>query len=261
MSNFTFFWKSHNPFSQWYLCDFEVDGIKFNCAEQYMMYWKAKYFGDERMAMKILKSPSPKEQKRFGKKVKNFNVDFWEVVCKKIVYDGNYAKFTQNPKLLSHLMETGDSLLVEASPTDEIWGIALAEDDPRAQDQSQWLGRNYLGQILTDLRETLKKNPHSDFLFLRKRSHSTTFNDVKISVDPDSEVLILATDPLDYKDLLFEILQGENYITFTKIEKEKMGLTNGIHKCSITVTSFQSNHPEDPVEWDLSFNITNLQKP
>lgn len=41
---FVFFWKSHSPYSQWYIGDFTVNGITFNCAEQYMMYGKASKF-------------------------------------------------------------------------------------------------------------------------------------------------------------------------------------------------------------------------
>ena len=35
------------------------------------------------------------------------------------------AKFRQNPALAKRLMSTGGRTLVEASPTDKIWGIAL----------------------------------------------------------------------------------------------------------------------------------------
>src|SRR5579883_1488555 len=44
-AQFTFFW--HGPFSQWHGCTFRVDGVAYNCAEQYMMAQKAVLFGDE----------------------------------------------------------------------------------------------------------------------------------------------------------------------------------------------------------------------
>lgn len=38
---FTFFWGPSTVLSQWYACEFTVDGVTYNCAEQYMMHQKA----------------------------------------------------------------------------------------------------------------------------------------------------------------------------------------------------------------------------
>ena len=35
------FWKPPNPFGQWTESPFEIDGVTYNCAEQYMMAEKA----------------------------------------------------------------------------------------------------------------------------------------------------------------------------------------------------------------------------
>lgn len=43
MEKFTFFYRSHSPFSQWYPSEFVVDGLEFNCAEQYMMLKKRSF--------------------------------------------------------------------------------------------------------------------------------------------------------------------------------------------------------------------------
>ncbi|MDR6224627.1 NADAR family protein [Desmospora profundinema] len=158
--SFTFFWRSDSPFSQWYRSSFVVNGVTYNCAEQVMMHQKAVLFGDEIIADKILQSDSPAEQKRLGRRVKGFQADVWDQHRKSIVYEGNYAKFTQNPKLKQALLETAGTLLVEASPVDRIWGVGLAADDPRIQDPQQWRGSNDLGEILTRLREALIEESH-----------------------------------------------------------------------------------------------------
>ena len=89
---FTFFFGKDSPFSQWHPAQFEVDGVTYNCAEQYMMHQKAVLFGDDAMATKILKSSDPKEQKALGRMVSNFDPDKWDSECRKIVKAGSMAK-------------------------------------------------------------------------------------------------------------------------------------------------------------------------
>lgn len=155
MEKFTFFWKSYSPFSQWHPANFTINELSFNCAEQYMMYMKATLFNDEETAEKILNAVTPSEQKSLGRKVKNFDKELWESNCKKFVYDANYAKFTQNPELLGKLLKTKGTTLVEASPSDCIWGVGLAQDDPRIQNRETWRGTNWLGEVLTKVREDI----------------------------------------------------------------------------------------------------------
>lgn len=154
---FTFFYRTASEFSQWHPCEFEIDGHQFNCAEQWMMYGKATLFGDGEIAQQILKTSHPRDQKKLGRKVKDFDVTTWQANAKEIVYQGNYAKFTQNDKLKEVLLATAGTTLVEASPTDKIWGIGLAENDARAHSRETWQGTNWLGEVLTQLREDLLK--------------------------------------------------------------------------------------------------------
>ena len=151
---YEFFWSG--PFSQWYGSRFVIDGIPFVTAEQWMMFGKAKLFGDDDIAAKILLTTNPKEQKAIGRQVKNFNAKIWDDYAKTIVYEGNYAKFTQNPKLLVILMDTKYKILVEASPYDKIWGIGMGEEQAKITPANKWLGTNWLGEVLTQLRNDLK---------------------------------------------------------------------------------------------------------
>ena len=52
------------------------------------------------------------------------------------------AKFQSSPELSDYLGGAGDGVLVEASPTDLIWGIGLAADDEAAALPSRWPGQN-----------------------------------------------------------------------------------------------------------------------
>jgi len=57
-------------------------------------------------------------------------------------------KFSQNSELKNLLLQTGDSLLVEASPYDKVWGIGLNEQDAKYK---QWKGEKLLGYALMDV--------------------------------------------------------------------------------------------------------------
>jgi ribA/ribD-fused uncharacterized protein len=121
-----------------------------------MMAQKALLFNDVESHKMIMYSKSPDEQKGFGRRVKGFDKDKWEAICRQVVFDANMAKFTQNPKMLEELMYTDDLEIVEASPYDKIWGIGLHETDARCLDKSQWQGTNWLGEAIMSVREKLR---------------------------------------------------------------------------------------------------------
>jgi len=151
--DYWFFWGGE--FSQWCPSKFTIDETEYNCAEQYMMEQKAKLFGDEEMERKIMETDSPRKQKQFGKQVQGFVKETWENVARDIVKRANIAKFTQNPDLRVAFEVSKGKELVEASPEDTIWGIGLHESDERAWTKETWLGTNWLGEVLMDVREEL----------------------------------------------------------------------------------------------------------
>lgn len=163
---FLFFW-GHRPskngqvtascFSQWWEQEFTVDGITYKSAEHWMMAKKAELFGDHEVKEKILASKTPGEAKKWGRKVKGFKSELWDEMKYAIVLAGNISKFEQNPELKEFLLNTGDQIIVEASPVDPIWGIGLAADDEAAQFPERWKGENLLGFALMETRDKLKK--------------------------------------------------------------------------------------------------------
>ena len=141
--------------SQWYPCQFEVDGVTYTSAEQYMMAEKARLFGDEKIRTEILRTSDPRKCKALGRKVKNFDKAVWDKRKENIVRNGNFEKFMQNSALRSLLLSTGDKVLVEASPTDRVWGIGLGKNNPDALDPKKWRGQNLLGFILMAVRNEM----------------------------------------------------------------------------------------------------------
>lgn len=154
-----YFW--HEFLSQWNTNkdgspQFYENKIGFKSAEHYMMFNKAIIMNDLETAQLILESKTPRDAKALGRLVKNFNKELWDAECERVVYQGNLLKFTQNSNLLEKLLAFQDKILVEASPEDPIWGVALDENDPLILDESTWKGENRLGKVLTQLTQQLK---------------------------------------------------------------------------------------------------------
>lgn len=149
---FTYFLKQ-SPFTQWSMIPFTIEDQTFNCAEQWMMFCKAKLFNDLDCLSLIMEAKHPREQKELGRKVKGFNKEKWNEVARDFVYQGNLIKFKQNHEAREALFATKDTLLVEVNPKDEIWGIALTYS--QAISGKPWQGTNWLGEVLTKVRNDL----------------------------------------------------------------------------------------------------------
>ena len=160
-----YFW-GHTPnpkkmtaacFSQWYDCLFEVEGVQYHTAEQFMMASKARLFGDEEVFNEIMSADSPFDYKKLGRKIRGFDQELWDAHKYGIVVTGNKAKFGQNPDIREFLLSTGDAIIAEASPYDKIWGIGLKREDAQKGTVEQWLGENLLGCALMEVRDWLKE--------------------------------------------------------------------------------------------------------
>ncbi len=160
---YVFFWghqKSGSQvtkscFSQWYGSKFEEDGNEFITAEHYMMYHKAKLFGDTNACKRIVLASNPGGAKAIGREVLGFDQKLWDEKRVTIVVNANLAKFSQNPELKAFLLNTGSNVLVETSPVDKIWGIGLGQDNSASANPNTWKGLNLLGFALMEVRDQL----------------------------------------------------------------------------------------------------------
>lgn len=162
--DFLFFW-GHQPskdgkitkscFSQWWISNFIENDIIYKSAEHYMMAQKALLFNDNKAFEKIINCISPKDVKSIGREIKSFDAQIWDENKYQIVKKGNFLKFNQNQDLKNFLLSTNDKIIVEASPVDAIWGIGLAEDNPKAKNIHTWEGENLLGFALMEVRDEL----------------------------------------------------------------------------------------------------------
>ncbi|WP_195574386.1 NADAR family protein [Paenibacillus sp. 1001270B_150601_E10] len=164
---YLFFW-GHTPkdhtivdkacFSQWYPAAFIEDNITYHTAEHYMMAKKAELFQDIAIRDQIVEQSHPNQAKALGRKVRYFDEKVWDEHKFAIVQQGNLLKFSQHAPLMEYLLQTGDRILVEASPYDKVWGIGMAQDHPHAEQPARWRGENLLGFALMAVREQLRKS-------------------------------------------------------------------------------------------------------
>jgi len=126
---FIFYFGEESIFSHWYKCDFRISGQMYNCVGQYMMYRKALLFGDDQIAKKIMNSTSPSRHRMLGKQVAGFEKKLWHEHCRQYSFEGNLAKFSQNPLLKEKLLLAAGSF-AEASSYDRIWGVGLSLSNP-----------------------------------------------------------------------------------------------------------------------------------
>jgi ribA/ribD-fused uncharacterized protein len=164
IANVTAYYSKHDFPSHHYLCDFTVKGVKFSSMEQFMMYCKAMVFNDKKIAKEIMQTNNCQAQKMLGRDVKPYDEAVWEGWRRRVVFIGNREKYRQNHPLLLRLLETGDTLLVEASERDTLWGVGLKETDDRIADPKQWRGENLHGQIQMEVRAYFREHPEAKIL-------------------------------------------------------------------------------------------------
>jgi ribA/ribD-fused uncharacterized protein len=142
--------------------DTYVENYMFDSAEKFMMFNKALLFatGKNRehnidIANTIMKCKSQKNIKDLGRDVRGFDETMWIAAREDIVVNGNYFKFSQNPSLKTILINTGNRVIVEASPYDRIWGIGFVAKHANVN-KINW-GLNLLGKALMTVRYELTK--------------------------------------------------------------------------------------------------------
>ena len=152
---YTFYFGQDCPLSNFYLSPFDIDGIHFNCSEQYLQHTKAKMFNDETTAAKILSTSDPLQQKSLGRSVVGFNWNTWASLAPELVKRGLIQKFTQNVHPKDVLMQTQDTELVECSATDKFWGIGLSLNNKNKHLKDTWAGQNMMGKLLRQVRAVI----------------------------------------------------------------------------------------------------------
>lgn len=149
----------YSPFTVSYMNEDGVKSYEFKTVEHAVHFFKAMLFNDIETANKIIMTDYPKVAKNLGRTVKNFNDFTWNNNKEVIYFDVIKAKFTdeRNKDIRQKLIDTGESILVECSPYDRIWGIGYNKESSEfiCKEFDKW-GRNLLGKILMRVRDNIR---------------------------------------------------------------------------------------------------------
>lgn len=153
-----------------FIAPFEIDGVLYNCNEQFFHAQKALTFKDEKTKDNIMKEMNPRKQKKLGRRVHPFDDEQWRrgmfasmartisdclQVAYQFVVNATYAKFETHEDLRRQLLATGNREIAETSPFDKIWGVGMGRK--RAEDyKGEWPGQNLLGKAIMEVRERLR---------------------------------------------------------------------------------------------------------
>ena len=186
------FFGELNPFSNFHPSPFTVDNTQYKTSEHFIQSEKAKHYGDEHMANKIISTDSALDAKRLGHKLKKpKEVREWSEIAKEMCYPGMKAKFYQNTPLLLLLQSTDKQTLVEASH-DNIWGTGIPLRDINCLNRKHWKNIGILGEILMDIR---KESLHSSSNIMSPNSEDPSIT--QDMTDPNIKVSRLNQDMTD----------------------------------------------------------------
>lgn len=162
-----------------------ADTVVFRHSEQYYMYCKAVYFGDEDAASKIINADTATECKAAGRSVRGYSDKAWEKhdLKVRVMEEALWWKFgggqlegllersgagpagakvnTKEDRMKAlndlgrELLATGERQLVEAAGRDRYWGIGYKIKQGPHLFEKSW-GRNQLGKSLMAVRERLR---------------------------------------------------------------------------------------------------------
>ena len=157
-----------------------------------MMAQKARLFHDSERYTAILRATNPWECKDLGKQVTPFDSKAWDAVRYDVVKTANRAKYEQNPDLMARLLSTGDAILAEASPKDNIWGIGVDASAASEMNPLEWPGQNLLGKILMELRTEFsgKKTAPAETVLQLVRGDITKISDMEAIVNAANTSLL-----------------------------------------------------------------------
>ena len=148
--------SEYEPLSNWGNFPVTHQNITYPTLEHGFMHIKCVMNDDATSARSILDSPEPYMAKQIGDKVKI--KDIWDNKKSEEVMSGLLqSNFLSGSNLARELLETGNKHLAE-SGRNHHYACGLSITHKNILDRSSHTGNNRLGELLMDIRKTLRQN-------------------------------------------------------------------------------------------------------
>ena len=131
-----------------------IEGDLYHSVEQYYQMEKARFGNSVQSYNQLRETSTGMEAKRLSKWLSFGNLAGWYPdVAKSVMRKALQVKFGI-PEFRDLLLSTFPHVLAENN-VNMYWGVGLSPFDSRRFDQNQWLGQNWMGELLGELREEL----------------------------------------------------------------------------------------------------------
>jgi ribA/ribD-fused uncharacterized protein len=147
-----------------------INGRTYATLEQYIISEQALLFGDFDSYKIIMDEPDPQKCKKAGRNIKNYDENKWRAAFKETIFRGAYMRALCDEEFAGALLATGEDVLIEASPFDDVYGAGMKESELITPDGTlkvppqQWRAyksekqsENILGFVLMGVRDYLRK--------------------------------------------------------------------------------------------------------
>ena len=145
------FYGRFSPLSNFHPAVFDVEGVTYNCVEQYYQAQRAIFAKRRDIVQKILLAKDPVNMKSLGDQLKSSNTEWYTTQAVQVMRTGLSAKFSK-PYFKQFLVRTEQRRIIEANKYDQFWSCGLSSSDPKIKDINKWPGKNQLGKLLMELR-------------------------------------------------------------------------------------------------------------
>jgi N-glycosidase YbiA len=139
-------WQPFGCFSNFSPHGIEIHGIYWSTVEHY--YQAQKFVGsvDAVIIPVIRAATTPEEAAALGRCSSRKLRSDWDLVKTQVMREAVFKKFFTHTDIREILLNTGNEVLVENSPTDYFWGCGADNT-----------GQNHLGKVLMSVREDLRQ--------------------------------------------------------------------------------------------------------